>query len=139
MLRRHPVTSTVAVVYFLVLCVMILGPWADDEATFIGSAIVFFPGGILLVALFGKQRWMVAMSIGVLGVIWLELACIVWRPDAPSVPIDLAAGVVGIAAGVGLAALIGAASGHRAGAPEASFTRFSQTDGSGWGTERQQD
>ena len=139
MLRRHPVTSAVAVVYFLSLSVMILGPWADDKASFVGSVIVFFPAGVLLVVLLGKQRWILAMSVGVLGVVWLELACIVWRPDAPSVPIDLVAGVAGVVAGAAVTAAIGAASGHRAQDTEASFTRVSQTGSSGWSTERQQD
>ena len=139
MLRRHPVTSTVAVVYFLLLCVMVLGPWADDDASFVGSAIVFFPAGVFLVVLLGKQRWMLAMSLGVVGVVWFELACIVWRPDAPSVPIDLAAGVVGVVAGAALTAAIGAASAHKTQNAEASFTRVSQTRSSGWSTERQQD
>jgi len=139
MLRRHPVTSAVAVVYFLALCVMILGPWADDKASFAGSAIVFFPAGVLLVVLLGKQRWILAMSVGVLGVVWLELACIVWRPDAPSVPIDLVAGVAGVVAGAAVTAAIGAASANRAQDTEASFTRVSQTGSSGWSTERQQD
>jgi len=139
MLRRHPVTSTVGVVYFVVLCVMILGPWADDEASIAGSAIVFFPAGVLLIVLLGRQRWILAMSVGVLGVVWLELACIVWRPDAPSVPIDLAAGVAGVVAGAAVAAAIGAASGHKVQETESSFTRVSQTGSSGWSTERQQD
>lgn len=139
MFRRHPVIAVVAVVYFGSLCVLLLGPMAGAKSTFVGSMLAFAPTGILLVVLFGRHRWLSALSVGALAVVWVELACIVWRPDAPSVPLDLVASLAGVTVGVLVGLAITARRAPDRSTEIPSFTRLSQTGGSGWSPERPQD
>jgi len=139
MLRRHPVVTLVGVVYFGGLCFISLGPRAEIESTLFGGVLIFVPAGLILMVLFSRKHWFAAFTVGTLGVVWLELACIVWRPDAPLRTTDMVAGVTGLVIGLLAGAIIEGARGRRAKPPVVSFTRISQTSGSGLTTESPRD
>ena len=131
MLRRHPVVTLVGVVYFGGLCFISLGPRAEVESTMLGGVAVFVPAGVILMVLFSRRHWFAAFAVGALGVVWLELACVVWRPDAPIRAIDLVAGITGLVIGLLVGALVETLRARRVTPPVLSFTRVSQTSGSG--------
>jgi hypothetical protein len=131
MLRRQPVVTLVGVVYFGGLCFFALGPRASLESAPLASVLIFVPAGVILMLLFSRRHWFAAFTVGVLGIVWLELACVVWRPDAPIRTSDLLAGVAGLVGGLLVGALLERLRGRRAQPPVLSFTRLSQTGSSG--------
>ena len=131
MFRRHPILAPAAIVYFGALCWMALGPRAETTATFLGGVALFLPIGPLLIGLLGRSRWMRVFMVGVLLSVWVQLACVVWRSDAQLSFTELAANVLGVAAGTAIAVAVSTAASHRQSAPTLSFTRLSQTGGSG--------
>ena len=139
MLRRHPVVTLVGVVYFGGLCFISLGPRAEVESTMLGGVALFVPAGVILMILFSRRHWFAAFTVGVLGVVWLELACVVWRPDAPIRTTDLVAGITGLVIGLLVGAVVESLRMRRVKAPVLSFTRVSQTSSSGLTTESPRD
>lgn len=139
MLRRHPVVTLVGVVYFGGLCFISLGPRAQMDLTLLGQVVLFVPAGVILMVLFTRKHWFAAFTVGVLAVVWLELACIVWRPDAPIRSFDLAAGVAGVIVGLLAGALVERLRGRRDKPAVLTLTRLSQTGGSGLTTESPRD
>lgn len=131
MLRRQPVVTVVGVVYFGGLCFLSLGPRAELESTPLAGVLLFVPAGVILMLLFSRKHWFAAFTVGVLGIVWLELACVVWRPDAPIRTSDLLAGIAGLVVGLLAGALLDALRGRRVQPPALSFTRLSQTGSSG--------
>lgn len=139
MLRRHPVVTLVGVVYFGGLCVFSLGPRAEMPSTTLLAFLLLIPAGVILVTIFSRKHWFAAFSVGFLGLVWLQLACVVWRPDAPIHSFDLVAGVAGLALGLLAGASIERLRQRRIAPPTLSFTRLSQTGSSGLFTERPRD
>jgi hypothetical protein len=139
MLRRHPVVTLVGVVYFGGLCFISLGPRAQMESNAFTEMVLFVPAGVILMVLFTRKHWFAAFTVGTLGVVWLELACIVLRPDAPIRTFDLVAGITGLVVGLVAGALVEHLRGRRAKPVVLSFTRLSQTGSSGLTTESPRD
>jgi dolichol kinase len=139
MFRAHPIVTTVGIVYFGVLCFVTMGPRADNGSSFGGTLVLFVPAGLLLVLLLGRHHWFAALLVGVVGVVWLELACIVWRPDAPAVPTDVLSSSIGVSVGI----LLGLAVSRLRSRPHTqrvhSFTRLSQTGSSRLSSESPRD
>ncbi|TBN57169.1 hypothetical protein EYE40_07015 [Glaciihabitans arcticus] len=132
MLRRHPVLTVVGAVYFGMLCFMALGPRSVGTATFAGGVVLFLPIGPILIGLFGRSRWMSVILLGLLASVWVQLACIVWRSDAQLSLTELASNALGVAAGTALAVAVSSVVSRRERIRHPSFTRLSQTGGSGW-------
>jgi len=135
MLRRHPILAPLGVVYFGMLCWMALGPRSEGTATFAGGVMLFLPIGPILIGLLGRDRWMRVFLVGVLLSVWVQLACVVWRSDAQLSFPELGANVVGVVVGTMAAVAVSSARAHRHRVQQRpsqlSFTRLSQTGGSG--------
>jgi len=131
MFRRHPLLTVVGGVYFGVLCWMALGPRSDGTATFAGGVLLFLPMGPILIGLVGRSRWFAVLMLGVLASVWVQLACIVWHSDAQLSLSELGSNVLGVAAGTALAVAVSSAVSRRHRIHQVSFTRLSQTGGSG--------
>lgn len=139
MFRRRPVVTALAVGYFVALCFMALGPRADGEFGYLGGVLLFLPLGPLVITLLGRRHWIAALMLGLVASVWIQLACIVWRPDVRIASSDLSANLTGVVIGTLIAVLVGAVVAKRSRSRAASFTRFSQTSSSGLTTETLQD
>ena len=143
MFRRHPIVTVLGVVYFGGLCFLSLGVRTTAESSFVGDVILLVPAGLILIALFTRRHWFAAFSVGSLAVVWIELACVVWRPDTVMRGADVLAGIVGVTVGILIAVAVASLRDHhRDGvreAPVLSFTRLSQTGSSGLTTESPRD
>ena len=143
MFRRHPIVTVLGVAYFGGLCFLSLGVRPATDSSFIGDVILLVPAGIILIALFTRRHWFAAFSVGALAVVWIELACVVWRPDTVMRGTDVLAGITGVTIGILVAIAIASLREHRRAsispAPVLSFTRLSQTGSSGLTTERPRD
>lgn len=67
------------------------------------SGASFVPVGILLLMMFGRRRWWVAIGFGALGAAWLEAGQSVWMPLGYAEPWDVVWASAGSIAGVLLA------------------------------------
>ena len=79
--RRHPVLIAVAVVYGVALCIVSF--WQIGVMA-VGAAVcflIFLPLGALLVLLFGRFRWRLALALGIVVCTWIELGRVVWHPE----------------------------------------------------------
>lgn len=139
MFRRRPFVTALAVGYFVALCFVALGPRADGQFDYLGGVLMFLPLGPLVVGLLGRRHWIAALMLGLVASIWIQLACIVWRPDVRIASSDLSANLTGVVIGTLVAVAIGALVAKRSRSRALSFTRFSQTSGSGLTTETHQD
>jgi len=159
-IRRHPVLSVLTGVYLGGLAWMTLTPvpFEAKRATFIELAVatfhrssltnwvttggleiaikiaIFVPFGVLLVALFGRRRWVFVVFLGVITSCWIELAQSIWIPSRAADARDVFANSTGALLGALVALVVisvmnrRSASTGRAG--NRSLTPVSQSPGS---------
>jgi len=139
MFRRRPVVTAFAVVYFVALCWIALGPRADGLSSYLSGVILFLPLGPLVIALLGRRHWIAALMLGLIASVWIQLACIVWRADARVTSWDLSANLTGVVVGTLVAVVFATLAERRSRSRVVSFTRFSQSSSSGLTTESPRD
>lgn len=143
MFRRHPIATALAVGYFVALCWIVLGSRGDSQSSYLGGVLLFLPLGPIVIALLGRRHWFMALLLGAMAGIWIQLACIVWRPDSRIMAGDLSANLLGVVIGtvvaVAVAAMLSPARPADVAPARSVLTRFSQSDGSGLTTDSPQD
>lgn len=81
MTRRRFLVSLVAALYFGALIGLAFVPdSAANRDMWFWPFAAFVPVGALLLLLFGRHRWWVALGFAVLGAAWLEAAQSIWMP-----------------------------------------------------------
>lgn len=112
--------------YFGALTVMSLAQTSGSRFDFVILATLFIPAGALIVLALGTDRLPLAIFIGLLGVLWIELACMVFNSSHEARLGDMAARALGIAAGVAIVSLAHSLAGLRERPHNSAFTRLSQ-------------
>lgn len=139
MFRRHPVLSTLTLLYLLVVAWVTLGPepydqqssgvlwrfldfFARHDATdwitfsrveFAANVLMFVPLGLFLVLLFGRGRWWLAVLFGSAVSVAIELSQGAFLPTRVSDLRDVIANSSGALIGVIVGAIVMAASDYR--------------------------
>lgn len=81
--------------------------WASDHVLEFGANIALFvPVGVVLVLVFGRRRWWLAIIVAALGTAGIELAQQVLASRISS-PLDVVANTSGAAIGVAVAGIVG--------------------------------
>ena len=97
----------VTTLYLIVIVVLtFVGGDEQHPPSALWSLVAFFVVGVLLTVLSAPRRWWVALGFGVLGAAWIEAAQTVWRPPGYASVVDLAAGALGVALGVGIVVVV---------------------------------
>jgi len=112
--------------YFAVISMLSIAQPASGRLSFIILVALFVPFGAILLAGFGSHRWLLALVAGALGVLWLELACIVWNSTYPDESENLTARILGVVLGIAIYRSLAAVFGKRARLHATAFTRLSQ-------------
>jgi glycopeptide antibiotics resistance protein len=136
MFRRHPVLSTLTLLYLLVVAWVTLGPepydeqsggllwrfldfFAQHEATdwitfsrveFAANVLMFVPLGLFLVLLFGRRQWWLAVLLGSATSVAIEVSQGAFLPTRVSDLRDVIANSSGALIGVVVGAIVMAAS-----------------------------
>lgn len=131
MVRQHPILTTVTVLYLGVVGWFTLGPQPLDEGTdsvvwrllaffsryaptewityslleFWANVAMFVPIGLFFLLLFGRRRWWLAIVLGMLLTLGIELVQ-QYLPDRVSDPRDILANSVGVLIGVMVAMVV---------------------------------
>ena len=100
MVRARLLLSVLTALVFLVIVWLAFVP---RDANYLSSATSAFAQFALvsglLVLIFGRRRWWVALGFAVLGASWIEAAQSVWMPPGYALITDTLAGTVGAATG----------------------------------------
>lgn len=112
MSARRYLLAGLAALYFGTLIGLTFMPGsAATRASWFWPFILFVPVGVLLVMLFGRRRWWVALGFGVLGAAWIEAAQVIWMPDGYASLNDLMWASIGVVVGVAISLVVEAS--HR--------------------------
>jgi hypothetical protein len=100
MIRARLLLGAITTVAFLVIVWLAFVPREANDLSSAASAFMQFAlvSG-LLVLMFGRRRWWVALGFAVLGASWIEAAQSVWMPPGYALITDTLAGTAGAATG----------------------------------------
>lgn len=104
--RRYLLSGVAALYFGALIGLTFMTGSGSPRSWWYWPFILFVPVGVLLLLMFGRRRWWVAIGFGVLGAAWIEAAQVIWMPDGYASVVDLAWASAGVIVGVILALIV---------------------------------